>query len=375
MNFKLSSVTAFCLYFCLNSTSYSTELIQGDKVETVPGAPICETKTMIVEFNRRIKSKADVQSYMSLLKSGCFIGDSKIYGLFVKAEGDIYEISANGKKYYTISRGVKYQDIDLVMLEKKFERRFDENYTEEEVLAYEPTKKSQTTQTATTTRVQRQTPLRRYSSDEEMLQFHTSSLNELRRRQREFLRQESGIYDFSDIRTTREVAKQQISRKEVENQQTSLTSTKDSSIVRVKVQPNETLGLLIHGGVDRKAVGECKIVLMDGTLLSGNFSTDSQMNGYGEILFNNGVRLLGEFKNGILDGDGEYIGSEVMAKGQFVNGRLNGLGNVYIRRKKEVISGEFENGVLNGVGKICRVGYKCLVGTFDHGKYVSSLAL
>ena len=99
----------------------------------------------------------------------------------------------------------------------------------------------------------------------------------------------------------------------------------------------------------------------DGSIYSGALKsvTEQVPHGHGHIIFRNGATLEGEFKDGKLNGKGEFLASkdgklkddsDYNYKGEFKDGKFNGSGIWYNKSKK--YEGQFLNDKWHGKGKI-----------------------
>ena len=99
----------------------------------------------------------------------------------------------------------------------------------------------------------------------------------------------------------------------------------------------------------------------DGSFYSGAIksATEQVPHGHGHLILRNGATLEGEFKDGKLNGKGEFLASKdgklkddshYNYKGEFKDGKFNGSGIWYNKSKK--YEGQFLNDKRHGKGKI-----------------------
>lgn len=96
-------------------------------------------------------------------------------------------------------------------------------------------------------------------------------------------------------------------------------------------------------------------------LYKGKFK-DGKPHGKGTLILPTGSKYVGDFRNGMLTGKGNFGNY----KGEFVNGKLNGKGSYYGRWFEYV--GEFKNGEPHGKGTLTELsGGKKYIGEFKNG--------
>ena len=91
------------------------------------------------------------------------------------------------------------------------------------------------------------------------------------------------------------------------------------------------------------------LVLYDGSKYTG-FWIDNEFSYYGRYIDTDLNVYEGQFKNGILNGEGEEYTLISKYKGQFIDGKKEGQGT--LETDSEVYEGNFERGNKNGKGKI-----------------------
>ncbi len=107
-------------------------------------------------------------------------------------------------------------------------------------------------------------------------------------------------------------------------------------------------------------------VLPDGGKYTGSI-VDNQFHGKGTIVWKNGDRLSGQFQNGLLNGEGEFVSTGGSSyRGEFVDGLFEGEG-VYHYIDGSIYTGAFKNDYPHGNGKLV---YKS--GDHYEGEFVKS---
>lgn len=122
--------------------------------------------------------------------------------------------------------------------------------------------------------------------------------------------------------------------------------------------------------------GQGKITRSNGTILEGQFQ-DGQLNGRGKIsksdgrtwegLFRNGKPLFTEpGKTGLFEGEGNFVFLGTRFEGQFKEGQLNGRGLI-TEPNGTTYEGQFNDNLLNGPGKIRYSDGTLEEGVFNNG--------
>ena len=85
-------------------------------------------------------------------------------------------------------------------------------------------------------------------------------------------------------------------------------------------------------------------------IYSGEIDINNNRNGFGILLFSNGIKFEGQFENNSFNGIGRHINKKGdLFEGTFINGKLNGNG-IQKSLNGTLYSGEFINGKKNGFG-------------------------
>ena len=143
--------------------------------------------------------------------------------------------------------------------------------------------------------------------------------------------------------------------------------------------------------------GKKHITYMDGTSYSGFTNNDGKPDGKGAIYDKDGnIKYLGQFKNGIRDGQGAefynkkdsnmvyYYGQfkgnmregngtvhhkdGKTVKGNFIKDKIEGKATILLKDKKRRLEGEFKNGKINGNTRIYRENRLVYEGEYKDGK-------
>ena len=118
---------------------------------------------------------------------------------------------------------------------------------------------------------------------------------------------------------------------------------------------------------------------------------DSKRDGYGKLIFENGIYYIGQWKNDMKHGKGTLYKKDnsLIYEGDFENdkyngfGKLNeengdyyigewkdglkhGLGKLYNKKKNIIYEGNFENGMRNGIGKYFENKGKYYIGQWSN---------
>ena len=132
--------------------------------------------------------------------------------------------------------------------------------------------------------------------------------------------------------------------------------------------------------------GEGKLKMQDLSVYSGGFEF-GKFNGEGQILYADNSLVKGAFKKGVISGKGvfkykthdqdlreEYVG-------QFLNGIPHGVGTLTFVNGT-LYNGEFKGGMMSGQGKLAIASEKtevsnneCYIGQFDENKYDGRICL
>ncbi len=139
---------------------------------------------------------------------------------------------------------------------------------------------------------------------------------------------------------------------------------KFTSILTVRQAKVLTIALAVFVGLTaayllaRRCFGK-KVLQIQGPLVKG------KLNGQGKLVFSDGTIWQGEFKDSVLHGKGEKIGSKQEERGHFDRGCLI-KGTLQIG--KERWKGSFRNGKLHGKGSFLVDSKEMMVGEFKDGK-------
>ncbi len=112
------------------------------------------------------------------------------------------------------------------------------------------------------------------------------------------------------------------------------------------------------------------LILFASSSLNDNFgcSIGSCKDGYGEYVFENRDKYIGEFSNGSMDGYGEYfVYNGEYYKGEFKNHKFNGYGK-YTFPSGQYFEGYYIDGKRNGIGLLFYANGNMHIGEFKNGK-------
>lgn len=102
--------------------------------------------------------------------------------------------------------------------------------------------------------------------------------------------------------------------------------------------------------LNKKKIKEKILYLNDGVYREGKY-VNSKFEGFGQEFINNNLVYIGEFKDGLYNGNGEKREDKSIYIGLFIdNCFIEGYGKVY-KGNKIVYEGNYKNGVYNGKGK------------------------
>ena len=143
--------------------------------------------------------------------------------------------------------------------------------------------------------------------------------------------------------------------------------------------------------------GKKRIIYVDGTSYLGFTNNDGKPDGKGAIYDKNGnIEYLGQFKNGMRDGQGTKFYNEKdddrrfycgqfkenmregngtvhhkdgkTVKGNFIKDKIEGKATVFLKDKNRRLEGEFKDGKINGHTRIYRENRLVYEGEFKDGK-------
>ncbi len=83
----------------------------------------------------------------------------------------------------------------------------------------------------------------------------------------------------------------------------------------------------------------------NGHIYEGEFYNQT-MTGYGTYKYDNGIKYIGYFNDGVKQGQGSefYADGDLIYKGSFERDRRNGFGVLYEKKSVKTFEGEFKNG-------------------------------
>ena len=98
---------------------------------------------------------------------------------------------------------------------------------------------------------------------------------------------------------------------------------------------------------------------------------DNKRDGYGKLIFENGIYYIGQWKNGMRHGQGTLYNKDnsIIYKGDFENDKYNGKG-MSIEEKGYYYIGQWKDGLKHGLGKYYNKNNNLIYeGNFENGKF------
>ena len=112
-----------------------------------------------------------------------------------------------------------------------------------------------------------------------------------------------------------------------------------------------------------------KFIDEDGIYYEGNFNLTNKLEGNGKkITLNNESIYIGNFNNGLKEGNGSEETNKIIYEGNFKTDKKNGFGKLYYKEINEHYEGQFSNNNITGIGKYFWSNGEIYEGTFVNGK-------
>lgn len=106
--------------------------------------------------------------------------------------------------------------------------------------------------------------------------------------------------------------------------------------------------------------------LPDGSVFNGSL-VNGKLHGHGTLVWGNGDKYEGDFRDGLMHGDGVFQGYRERYEGEFENGMYHGEGKLF-DNDRLVYEGEFERGRFHGEGKLYWKNEDTYEGEFSQGR-------
>ena len=110
-----------------------------------------------------------------------------------------------------------------------------------------------------------------------------------------------------------------------------------------------------------------RLIDSDGTLYEGNFA-NGKINGKGIKKSLNGNLYIGDFVEGLREGKGKEETNEHVYEGEFKNDKKNGSGKLEYKLLKDTYEGEFKDNCITGIGFYTWANKDSYKGSFVNGK-------
>ena len=110
-----------------------------------------------------------------------------------------------------------------------------------------------------------------------------------------------------------------------------------------------------------------RIINSNGDLYEGYFEKN-KIYGTGLKKKLNGDKYIGEFKNNLKNGKGKEETMEYIYEGEFLKDKKNGKGKIYFKKLNESYEGEFRDNIINGIGIYTFNNEDIYKGNFSNGK-------
>ncbi len=112
-----------------------------------------------------------------------------------------------------------------------------------------------------------------------------------------------------------------------------------------------------------------KFIDEDGIYYEGNFNLTNKLEGNGKkITLNNESIYIGNFNNGLKEGNGSEETNKIIYEGNFKTDKKNGFGKLYYKEINEHYEGQFSNDNITGIGKYFWSNGEIYEGTLVNGK-------
>ena len=112
-----------------------------------------------------------------------------------------------------------------------------------------------------------------------------------------------------------------------------------------------------------------KFIDEDGIYYEGNFNLTNKLEGNGKkITLNNESIYIGNFNNGLKEGNGSEETNKIIYEGHFKTDKKNGFGKLYYKEINEHYEGQFSNDNITGIGKYFWSNGEIYEGTLVNGK-------